>query len=68
MIAYEEIFDNLSDNAPKEQDVLKIVKEDILKILCESMHASALTKLSLLSRLICVRQFLVLVRKIQFYK
>jgi len=39
MIAYEEIFDNLSDNAPKEQDVLRIVKEDILKILCESMHA-----------------------------
>ena len=35
MIAYEGTFDNLSGNTPKEPHVLKIVKEDVLRILCE---------------------------------
>jgi len=34
MIAINGTFDNLS-NAPKELDVIKIVKEDVLRILCE---------------------------------
>jgi len=35
MIAYAGTFDNLSGNAAKEPDILKIVKEDVLRILCE---------------------------------
>ena len=35
MIAHEGNFDNLIGNTPKESDVLEIVKEDVLRILCE---------------------------------
>jgi Mn-dependent DtxR family transcriptional regulator len=35
MIAYTGTFNNLSGNAAKEPDILKIVKEDVLRILCE---------------------------------
>jgi len=35
MIAYAGTFNNLSGNAAKEPDILKIVKEDVLRILCE---------------------------------
>ena len=42
MIAYEGTFDNLSGNMPKEPDVLKIVKEDVLRILCERSKKTSL--------------------------
>ena len=42
MIAYEGTFDNLSGNTPKEPDVLKIVKEDVLRILCERRNKTSL--------------------------
>jgi len=35
MIAYDGTFNYLSGNATKEPDILKIVKEDVLRILCE---------------------------------
>jgi Mn-dependent DtxR family transcriptional regulator len=35
MIAYTGTFNNLSGNAAKEPDILKIVKEDVLRTLCE---------------------------------
>jgi Mn-dependent DtxR family transcriptional regulator len=35
MIAYAGTFNNLSGNAAKEPDILKIVKEDVLRILCQ---------------------------------
>jgi len=35
MIAYAGTFNYLSDNATKEPDILKIVKDDVLRILCE---------------------------------
>ena len=42
MIAYEGTFDNLSGNTPKEPDVLKVVKEDVLRILCERSKRTSL--------------------------
>jgi len=42
MIAYEGTFNNLGDNAVKNQDTLKIVKEDILKILHERSKKTTL--------------------------
>jgi len=42
MIAYERTFDNLSGNTPKEPDVLKVVKEDVLRILCERSKRTSL--------------------------
>lgn len=42
MIAYEGTFDNLSGNTPKEPDVLKIVKDDVLRILCERSKKTSL--------------------------
>ena len=42
MIAYEGTFNNLSGNTAKEPDILKIVKEDILRILCERKKKTSL--------------------------
>ena len=42
MIYYKENFNSLSDNATKELDVLKIVKEDILRILGERSERTSL--------------------------
>ena len=42
MIASEGTFDNLGDNTVKEPDVLKIVKEDVLRILCERNKKTSL--------------------------
>ena len=42
MIAYEGIFHNFLGNPSKEPDVLKIVKEDVLRILCERGKKSSL--------------------------
>jgi len=42
MIAYEDAFNNLRGNATKEPDILKIVKDDILRILCEKRKKTSL--------------------------
>jgi len=42
MIAYARTFNNLSGNAAKEPDILKIVKEDVLRILCERRKKTSL--------------------------
>ena len=42
MIAYEGTFNNLSGNAAKAPDILKIVKEDVLRILCERRNKTSL--------------------------
>lgn len=42
MIAYRETFNNLSGNVAKKPDILKIVKEDVLRILCERKKKTAL--------------------------
>jgi len=42
MIAYRGTFNNLSGNAAKKPDILKIVKEDVLRILCERKKKTAL--------------------------
>lgn len=42
MIAYEDAFNNLRGNATKEPDILKIVKEDVLRILCEKRKKTSL--------------------------
>jgi Mn-dependent DtxR family transcriptional regulator len=42
MIDYKGTFNNLSGNATKEPDILKIVKEDVLRILCERRKKTSL--------------------------
>jgi len=42
MIAHKGILNNLSGNATKEPDILKIVKEDVLRILCERRKKTSL--------------------------
>ena len=42
MIAYERIFNNLGGNVAKKPDILKIVKEDVLRILCERSKKTSL--------------------------
>ena len=42
MKACEGTFDNLGCNGAKEPDVLKIVKEDVLRILCERKRKASL--------------------------
>jgi len=42
MIAYKGTFNNLSGNATKEPNILKIVKEDVLRILCERRKKTSL--------------------------
>jgi len=42
MTAYEGTFNNLGGNAAKKADILKIVKEDVLRILCERSKKTSL--------------------------